>query len=171
MKHSLILLIGLILGIGHALPVYALEAIPLTAHSTETVAQDKSENTGKTYKKPGFFKQLRMVKSLKKELKHLKTWTEDEKASRLANTALLLFPLSLILMAMASIVGFLVYVGLALLLTSNIISFVVLSTEENKKSRKIAKSILIATLALVLLGVLIFIALYAFLATLFFGLF
>ncbi|HAD14084.1 MAG TPA: hypothetical protein DCF33_16800, partial [Saprospirales bacterium] len=103
-------------------------------------------------KKGGLIKGFQAVKALKKGLKQTKAWMQ-EKAANKSKIALGLFIGAIIMFSLGLFISsVLVYAGLIALLASDILSFVILATEEDPKSRKTAKTILWASLALVLIA-------------------
>lgn len=110
-------------------------------------------------KKTGLFKKVRMIRDLKKALKQQPV--EGEKASRMARIALILFlscfALSLIGglagVAVISLLSSLAFVG------SVVLAFIVLFSEDNRKSRAIAKTILIIAGVMLVLSVVLILAL------------
>jgi hypothetical protein len=172
MKNVLKLIIGLALGLGFSLPVYALEAprqasVPWEAH----LSLEKSVKKEKKHKKIGVFKRSLLLKALKKGFFRGKTWIQL-RAEKLGNAALYTFIGALILLVIGGFISVaLLYAGLFVLLASNSISFVILATEEDKKARKIAKTVLWATLALVVIGLILFLIAYLFLLAFFAAIF
>ena len=105
--------------------------------------------------KLGFFKRIRMVKDVRLAMK--KRPIEGEKASKLARIALYLFiggiGLSYILSAFTTSAILSTLVSLALL-ASIVIALIVLFSDENRRSKAIAKAILIISAIGILLSVL-----------------
>lgn len=112
-------------------------------------------------KKIGFFKKISKVKQIKKSLKK-RIIMEKEKASTMAKVVLYLFLGSLGLgilssMAVMSTAIISTIVSLAFL-ASIILSFIVLFGDENKKSKAIAKTVLIVAGIMVLITLILFVA-------------
>jgi hypothetical protein len=133
--------------------MYALEAPAQVTQDVVTgVATVKSGTKAETHKKGGFFKQWR---ALKKGMKLAKAWVQDQ-VGNMDSLALILFIIGVILICLGAFISVaLLYVGLAAMLTSDVLSFVILATSEDPKARKKAKTILWASLALVLLAAII----------------
>ena len=117
------------------------------------------------HKKPGFFQKFRAIKALKQLVREKEQ--EGQEASKLAKIALAIFAGSLILGVFSNWIPFLGYLAFGGLLASNIIALIVLLNEPNRKSRKIARTILVTTLILLILAVLVAILLVLFLLALF----
>jgi hypothetical protein len=110
-------------------------------------------------KKTGLFKTFRMVKELRKDFKK-KDGTND-KPSKMAWAALILFCSGIALNILTGPLGIVFLAGLASLavLASIILSFIVVFSDENRKSKAIAKTILIISGIALILTVIMIIAL------------
>jgi small-conductance mechanosensitive channel len=78
----------------------------------------------------------------------------DEKPSRLARTALLIFLGSFALGYLGTVAAVFTYVFVAGFLTSLVLAVIILKKERNRRSRRIARLILLLGAGLILLGVL-----------------
>ena len=110
-------------------------------------------NTGRTKarsEKVGFFQKIMMLKTMKKALKKTAA-VEDDKASPLARAALILFIGSFVL-GFIPVTFFSVVSSLAFLI-SVICAFIVLFSESNRKSKAIAKTVLIIAGILLVLSI------------------
>ncbi len=89
-------------------------------------------------KKPGLFQQFRAIKAVKKELRE--QGRAGDRASGLARFAMILFLSSIALLFFSIALGFLgnIWLFLFLFSVSPIIALIVLFTEKNPKSRKLA---------------------------------
>lgn len=115
--------------------------------------------------KPGLFKQFRAIKKLKKQMQMLAL--EDEPPSKLARAAILVFAVSLGLMAFSRFLPAISIISLAGLLASNIMAMIVIYRKDNLRSRKLARAIIVASLVLVIIALLSALFLLIFLVTLF----
>ena len=115
-----------------------------TLHFSAVAQVADGHPTPPKVQKVGFFQQIRAVKALKK---HLRTQgKEGEKASKMARFALGLFIVSYVVAGLLStILPFFLYIALAGIATSLLLSAIVLAKEDNRKSRKIARTVLIVT--------------------------
>lgn len=155
-------MLGLTVSLFCALPVYALEAPSQVVTEQHAYAETSPfETKTKLRKSGGFFKQLRAVKAMKKGLKKAKAWVQEQAPNK-GKIALALFISALVLFGIAAIVSsVLFYAGLVAFIASDILSFVILATDEEPKTRRIAKTILWASLALVLIAALLALLAYA----------
>lgn len=114
-------------------------------------------------KKLGFFKRIRMVWEAKKA--KMRPTSEGEKASTLAKTALFLFigsiGLSLLSSAAATTSAVISTLISLAMLASLVIALVVLFGDENRRSKAIAKAIVITWGVLVLLAMLFLVLIIA----------
>jgi len=118
-------------------------------------------------KKLGFFKKMKLVWEAKKA--GMRPTSEGEKASTLAKTALFLFlggiALSLVVNGLAvTSTPIIATIAILAWLTSLVLAMIVLSGDENRKSRAIAKAVLIAHAVIVLITLVLFVAVIAALA-------
>ena len=147
--------------------LFILMLFPPPAYSnlsnTEFPASEKMQQNqpqaGKTTsaKKTGLFKKIQMLSALKKAMKEQPV--EGEKASKLARVALILFISSFVAGSLP--VPFLAILGSVAFLTSIVLAFIVLFSEDNRKSKAIAKTILIVSAILVVLGLVFILAILA----------
>ncbi len=105
------------------------------------------------HQKPGFFKRWKAIKTLKQLAKA--DQLEDETASKLAKVALAIFAGSLVLSVLSNFWAPLGILSLIGFLGSNVMAILILVQEKNKKSLKIARTILITSLVFVLLAILL----------------
>jgi len=112
-------------------------------------------------KKPGLFQQIRAIKAIKKYVKE--QGREDEKASKLANIAKILFVSYFALAFLTQIAPFFAYLAGAAFITSIILAIIILFDEDNPKSRRIARLILIISGIMAALGVILVALLLSFL--------
>lgn len=162
MKKSFTLMLGLTVSLFCALPVYALEAPSQVVTEQHAYAESSPfETKTKLRKSGGFFKQLRAIKAMKKALKQTKSWVQEQ-GGNMDTFALLFFIIGISLIAIGAFISAaILYVGLAALLASDILSFIILATWEDPKARKTARTILWASLALVLIFALLVLLAYA----------
>ncbi|TNE55559.1 MAG: hypothetical protein EP344_13225 [Bacteroidetes bacterium] len=126
---------------------------PVTEQSWQDgLAMRSRENV----KKPGLFKKVRMFRQAKKALKQ--QVPEGEKASKLARIALILF-ISWGVLALIPVPFISGLAGIAWLV-SVVLAFIILFGEENRKSKAIAKAILIIS-AVLLVAALVLFAIWA----------
>ncbi|HLP95195.1 MAG TPA: hypothetical protein VK168_14225 [Saprospiraceae bacterium] len=172
MKKSFPLMLGLMISLFCTIPVYALEAPAQVVTEQHAYSETSpSETKAKMRKSGGFFKQLRAVKAMKKVLKQMKSWVQEQSANK-GKIALGLFIGAIILFSLGTFISsVLLYAGLIAFLASDILSFVILATEEDPKSKKIAKTILWASLVLVLIAALLALLAYVLLIAFFAALF
>ena len=105
-------------------------------------------------KKSGLFKRIHTIKALKKYVKE--QGREGEKASKLANIAKILFVSYFALAFLAQVAPFFVYLAGVAFITSVILAILILFDEDNPKSRRIARLILIISGILAALGLILF---------------
>lgn len=115
--------------------------------------------------KPGLFKQFRAIKTLKKQMRMLAS--EGESPSKLARLAVIVFGVSLALLAFSSAIPAISIVSLAGFVASNIMAMIVLYRKDNLRSRKMARTILIASLVLIIISLLLALFFLLFLIALF----
>jgi hypothetical protein len=112
-------------------------------------------------RKIGFFKKISKIKQIKKSLKKRLTM-EREKASTMAKLALYLFlgsiGLAILNSAAAMSTAIISAIVSLAFLASIVLSFIVLFGDENKKSKAIAKTVLIVAGLMVLITLILFVA-------------
>jgi len=114
-------------------------------------------------KKLGFFKRMKLVWEVKKA--GMRPTSEGEKASTLAKTALYLFlggvGLSLAVSFAATSTSIISAIASLAILASIVLSFIVLFGDENRKSKAIAKALLIVNGVMILITLVVFVAIIA----------
>lgn len=165
-------MLGLAISLFCTIPVYALEAPAQVVTELHAYSEtNSSETKAKQHKSGGFFKQLRAVKAMKKALKQTKSWVQEQSVNK-GKIALGLFIGAIILIGIGAFISSaLLYAGLVAFIASDILSFVILATDEEPKPRKIAKTILWASLTLVLIAALLALLAYVLLIAFFAALF
>ena len=155
----------------HFLYIFMLCSFPVQSETANNSAPTFETATSIEFsvaakvKKPGLFKKIRMIRALKKGLKQ--SMEEGETSSPMAKAALILFisgfGLSLLTFTILASALLPVITLLASLsfLASLILSFIVLFSHDNAKSKGIAKTILIISGTLVVVFLVLLIAIIA----------
>lgn len=161
-SYRILRIFSLLFFILWVLPGYAtLEYKPGTAGEKSSRIELNTRHTKARSGKVGFFQKIRMFKTLKKALKKAIA-AEDDKASPLARASLILFIGSFVV-GFIPVTFFSIVSSLAFLL-SVIIAFIVLFSDSNRKSKAIAKTVLIVAGILLLLSlavILVFLSTWA----------
>ncbi len=140
-----------------SLPGYAaMSVVPNPPTFQQAVQADPTAFKDVKVKKIGFFKRIRMVWEAKKA--KMRPTSEGEKASTLAKAALFLFigsiGLSLLLSAVSTASAVISTIASLAMLASLVIALIVLFGDENRKSKAIAKAIVIVWGVMLLLSLL-----------------
>lgn len=127
--------------------------------------KDHLRTEAQKHHKPGIFQRFKAIRALKKLVKEQAL--EDETASKLAKIAVAVFAGSIALGVLSKFWEPLGFVALAGFLASNTMAIMILFMEKNKRSLRIARTILITSLVFILLSILLVIAIFLLFASIF----